>query len=76
MGWRGMDWECGISRCKVVYIGWRNNQFPLCSTRNYIQHPVISQDGKYDKEGMYMSISSCHVWMRELDHKVGRALKN
>ena len=21
-GWRGMDWEFGLRRCKLVYIGW------------------------------------------------------
>ena len=25
-GEEGMDWESGISRCKLVYIGWINNE--------------------------------------------------
>ena len=25
-GGRGMDWEFGISRCKLVYIEWMNNK--------------------------------------------------
>ena len=28
----GMDWELGISRSKLVYIGWINNQV-LCGAR-------------------------------------------
>ena len=42
----GMDWEFGISRCKVLYIEWINNKVLLYSTGNYIQYPVISHNGK------------------------------
>ena len=75
-GWRGVDWELGISRRTVAHPGWRN-KVPLGSTygctyipiepiflytcipiecRNYSQHSVINQEGKYDKEGTYISI--------------------
>ena len=40
------DWEFGISRCKLVYIGWMNNKGLLCSTGNYSQYPVINHNGK------------------------------
>ena len=30
-GRRGLDWEFGISRCKLVYIGWINNKVLLYS---------------------------------------------
>ena len=36
-----MDWEFGISRCKLLYIQWINNKVVLYSTGNYIQYPVI-----------------------------------
>lgn len=36
-GGRGMEWEFGINRCKLAYIGWINNKVPLYSTGNYIQ---------------------------------------
>ena len=50
-----MDWEVGISRCKLVYIEWINNTVLLHSTGNYIQYPVINHSGKeYEKEHMYM----------------------
>ena len=42
----GMDWECGISRRKLVYIEWINNKVLLYSTGNYIQYPVIKNNGK------------------------------
>ena len=46
-----MNWEFGISRCKLVYIEWINNRVLLYSTENYIQCPVINHNGKeYEKE--------------------------
>ena len=36
-GGGGMDWEFGISRCKLLYIEWLNNKVLLYSTGNYIQ---------------------------------------
>ena len=41
-----MDWETGISRYKLLYIGWINNKFLLYSTGNYIQYPVINHKRK------------------------------
>ena len=50
-GGGGKDREFGISRCKLVYIGWINNKVLLYSTGNYIQYPVINLNGKeYEKE--------------------------
>ena len=49
----GMDWEFGISRCKllILYIEWINNKVLLYSTGSYIQYPVINHNGKeYEKE--------------------------
>ena len=49
-----MDWEFGISRCKLLHIGWINNKVLLYSTRNYVQYPGISHNGKeYEKEYTY-----------------------
>ena len=51
----GKDWECRISRCKLLYIGWINKKVLLYSTGNYIQYPVINHDGKeYGKECICM----------------------
>ena len=51
----GKDWEFGISRCKLLYIGWINNKVLLYSTDNYIQYSVINHNGKeYEKEYIYM----------------------
>ena len=42
----GMEWEFGVSRCKLLYIEWINNKVLLYSTGNYIQYPVINHKGK------------------------------
>ena len=53
-GGGGMDWEFGISRCKLLYIELDKQQGPtVYSTGNYIQHTVINHNGKeYEKEGL------------------------
>ena len=33
---RGMDWEFGISRCKLLHIEWIN-KVPLNNTGNYME---------------------------------------
>ena len=50
----GKDWNFGISRCKLMYIGWINNKDLLYSTGNYIQYFVITYKGKEsEKIDMY-----------------------
>ena len=51
----GMEWEFGISRCKLLYIEWIHNKILLYSTGNDIQYSVINHNGKeYEKECIYM----------------------
>ena len=53
--WGGKDWEFGISRCKLLCIGWINSKVLLYSTGNYIQYPVINHNGKgHKKECIYI----------------------
>ena len=40
----GMEWEFGISRCKLLYVEWINNKVPLYSTGNFIQSPGINHN--------------------------------
>ena len=48
----GMDWEFGISRCKLLCSYYK---VLLYSTGNYIQYPVINHSGKeYEQECIYM----------------------
>ena len=42
----GMEWEVGVSRCKLFYMGWISNKVLLYSTEDYIQCPMINHDGK------------------------------
>ena len=53
-GWERVGVEFGISRRKLVFIEWINNKFLLYSTENYIQYPVVNNNGKeYEKECIY-----------------------
>ena len=52
---RGKDWEFGVRRCKLLYREWIDNKVLLHSTGNYIQYPVIKQNGRqfFLKKRMY-----------------------
>ena len=42
---RGMKWEVGVSRRKLLYME-RINTILLCSKENYIQCPMLNHNGK------------------------------
>ena len=44
-GWKGMDGEFRISRCKLLHLEWISNEAPLYNTGNY----RISWDGPWWK---------------------------
>ena len=49
--------KVGVSRCKLLYTGWINNKVLLYSTQNYIQYPMIHQNGKeYFLKRMYIYV--------------------
>ena len=52
----GMEWEVGVSRCKLSYIEWINNKVLLYNTENYIQYPMINHNGKAYRKRMYIYI--------------------
>ena len=41
-----MDWEFGVSRCKLLYLQWIGNEVLLYGTGNYVQSLVIEHDGR------------------------------
>ena len=41
----GMEWEFGVSRSKLLYIGWINKVL-VYSKGNYIQYPVINHNAR------------------------------
>ena len=43
---RGMDWEFGVSRYKLLHLEQIRNEVLLLSTGNYIQYPGINHNGK------------------------------
>ena len=53
-----MEEEVGVSRYKLLYIGWINNKVLLQSTGNYIQYPMINHNGKeyLKKKCIYMYV--------------------
>ena len=42
----GIKWGVGVSRCKLLYIAWINNNVLLYSTEKCICYPMIHHDGK------------------------------
>ena len=60
-GGRGMDWEFGISRGKLSYTEWTNNEVLLYSTGNYIQYPVINHC-QLKKNAQPRSWELCFSW--------------
>ena len=63
-----MDWEVGVSRCKLLYMEWINNKVLLYSTGNYIQYPVINHHGKeYEKEYIYICITESLYCTEEIN---------
>ena len=51
----GVDWEFGVSGCKLVYMRCMNSKVLLYSTENCIQSPGIKHHGKeYLKKSVYL----------------------
>ena len=69
-GGGGIDWEFGVSRCKLVYIGWININTLPCSTGNYIQYPVINHNKSMKKEYIYIYISESLCCTAEINTKL------
>ena len=47
---------CGISGCKLLYIGWINGGVLLCSAGNYVQCPMMDHGGG-EHERIYMRVA-------------------
>ena len=53
---RGTEWECGISKCKLLHTEWGNNKVLLYGTGNYT-YAVINYNGKNMKKNVYIRIT-------------------
>ena len=63
-----MEWEVGVSRCKLLYIEWINNKVLLYSTENYIQYPVINHNGKeFLKKKVYICTTESLCYTAEIN---------
>ena len=51
------DWEFGISRYELLYIGWINNKILLYSTGNYSQYLWNLNQKEYENECIYTYIT-------------------
>ena len=48
-----MDWEIGVSRCKLLCLEWISNEVLLYNTGNYVQSLGIKHDGRlYEKKNV------------------------
>ena len=45
-GGSGMDWDLGVSRCKLLHLEWINKKVLVYSTGNYRQSPGTEHDRK------------------------------
>ena len=53
VGREWMDWEFGVSRCKLLHLEWISNEVLLYSTGNDIQSLGIEHDGtEYENENV------------------------
>ena len=52
---RGVYWELGVSRYKLLHSEKINNKVLLYSTGNYIQCPGIDHDGKEYNTNIYVT---------------------
>ena len=43
-GGSGMDWDFGVSKCKLLQLEWISSEVLLYSTGNYIQSLGIERD--------------------------------
>ena len=51
-----MEWEFGVTRCKLFSIGWINKKVLLYSPGNYIQCPGVKHNGKEHKKRTYVCV--------------------
>ena len=60
--------EFGTSGCKLLYIEWRNNKVLLYSTENYIQYPIINQNG--EKHNSFLCQLTGKHWFWWISHNI------
>ena len=54
-----MNWELGVSRCKLLHLEWIGNEVLLYSTGNYIQSLVMDHHRMEDNVRKTMCVYMC-----------------
>ena len=66
-----MDWEFGISRCKLLHFEWISNEVLLYSIGNYIQSLGLEHDRReYEKKNLYICMIGSRCNTEEIDTKL------
>ena len=68
-GGEGWEWEFGVSKCKLLYIEWKNKVL-LYSTGNYIEFPVINRNGKEYEKKVYVCTTELLFSVAEINNIV------
>ena len=71
----GKYWEFRISRCRLLYIVWINNEVQLYNTGNCIHYLVIKHNGK-EQEKEYTCITASLPYSRNLHNMVNQIYFN
>ena len=54
-----MEWEFGVSRCKLLHLEWISNETLLYNTGNYTQSLGIEHDGRDMRKRMCAYMCVC-----------------
>ena len=65
----GMEWEPGVSRCKLLYM-WIKNKILLYSTENYIQYFAIIYNRKETEKIYFRLVQKCGFYIAEIRHLI------
>ena len=58
-----MNWNLGVSRCKLVHLEWISNEVLPYSTGNYIQSLGIEHDGRQEEEKNIYTYIYIYIYM-------------
>ena len=67
-GGRGIDWEFGVGRGKLLHLEWINNKVLMYSTETCSQYPMIKHNGKEEYMCVYNWVNL--VYCRDSHHTV------
>ena len=52
-----IEWEVGVSRCKLLYIEWINGKAVLYSIGEYMQCLMINHNGNEYRKKIYICVT-------------------